>query len=914
MEQENILVKEKIGKLILKFSIPCIVSMLVNSLYNIVDQIFIGQGVGTLGNGATNVVFPLVMIGLAFSLMFGDGASAYLSLKLGEKKKKEAEDMEQELLQEIASYWGTRAEGYSEVNEKELAGSQREAWLHVLEEQFPEKKKEEMKILDIGTGPGFFPMILSEAGYTVTAVDYTEEMLEKAKENLGKYTKYGLERVTLQRMDAQNLEFADETFDVVISRNLTWNLEKPEQAYQEWMRVLKPGGVLLNFDANWYGYLYDEEKKEAYEADRKKVEEQQLDDHYLCTDIDRMENIARQVPLSAMERPTWDTKVLESLGVCSIQTDSEIWKRVWSEEERLNYASTPMFLVRAEKSAEQSFQLGDVTVRRGEKYQGDISFANGDIVLPGTIICGKLPGKTMLITGGVHSGEYVGIQACVELGAELQPEKTVGTIVILKVLNRPAFENRAGSLGLSDGKNLNRVFPGNPNGTEMERLAWAITKEVYPKVDYYIDLHSGDDFEALTPYVYYAGKAAQEVTEVSRKMAEQVDVPYMVRSMVSSGGAYNYAASKGIASILLERGGMGAWTSEEVNSDKRDVRNILSSLDIYQIRRDVRNYVPMEVTDVRYQAASEDGLWYPAAKPGDMVAEGALLGTIRDYNGKLRETCRAEYTGVVLYQTGSLQVTEGGPVVAYGRIVREPEYDDRKEQIVHYWEKRSESFLEQRRSELANPIAKRWMKEIEKQIPAGRRLKILDVGCGAGFFSILLAKEGHEVFGIDLTPEMIENAIQLAEEENADCCFQVMDAENPMFADETFDVVISRNLTWTLPNAEHAYGEWMRVLKTGGVLLNFDANYGKEDVADTKGLPEAHAHFKVGNEMLEECERIKSQLPISRKNRPAYDVAVLCENTAGEIRIDTSLGKRIYLEKDEFYNPAPMFSICAVKQ
>lgn len=559
------------------------------------------------------------------------------------KKKKEAEDMEQELLQEIASYWGTRAEGYSEVNEKELAGSQREAWLHVLEEQFPEK--EEMKILDIGTGPGFFPMILSEAGYTVAAVDYTEEMLEKAKENLGKYTKYGLERVTLQRMDAQNLEFADETFDVVISRNLTWNLEKPEQAYQEWMRVLKPGGVLLNFDANWYGYLYDEEKKEAYEADRKKVEEQQLDDHYLCTDIDRMENIARQVPLSAMERPAWDTKVLESLGVCSIQTDSEIWKRVWSEEERLNYASTPMFLVRAEKSAEQPFQLGDVTVRRGEKYQ----------------------------------------------------------------------------------------------------------------------------------------------------------------------------------------------------------------------------------------AASEDGLWYPAAKPGDMV-------------------------------------TEGGPVVAYGRIVREPEYDDRKEQIVHYWEKRSESFLEQRRSELANPIAKRWMKEIEKQIPAGRRLKILDVGCGAGFFSILLAKEGHEVFGIDLTPEMIENAIQLAEEENADCCFQVMDAENPMFADETFDVVISRNLTWTLPNAEHAYGEWMRVLKTDGVLLNFDANYGKEDVADTKGLPEAHAHFKVGNEMLEECERIKSQLPISRKNRPAYDVAVLCENTAGEIRIDTSLGKRIYLEKDEFYNPAPMFSICAVKQ
>ena len=89
-KEENILGKEKIGKLMLKFSIPCIVSMLVNSLYNIVDQIFIGRGVGYLGNGATNVVYPLVILGLAFSLMIGDGTSAYLSLKLGEKKEKEA--------------------------------------------------------------------------------------------------------------------------------------------------------------------------------------------------------------------------------------------------------------------------------------------------------------------------------------------------------------------------------------------------------------------------------------------------------------------------------------------------------------------------------------------------------------------------------------------------------------------------------------------------------------------------------------------------------------------------------------------------------------------------------------------------------------------------------------------------------
>jgi len=90
MKEENILGTEKIGKLIRKFSIPCIISMLVNSLYNIIDQIFIGWGVGYLGNGATNIVFPITMICLAFSLMIGDGTSAFLSLKLGEKKEKEA--------------------------------------------------------------------------------------------------------------------------------------------------------------------------------------------------------------------------------------------------------------------------------------------------------------------------------------------------------------------------------------------------------------------------------------------------------------------------------------------------------------------------------------------------------------------------------------------------------------------------------------------------------------------------------------------------------------------------------------------------------------------------------------------------------------------------------------------------------
>ena len=80
--------KDKINHLLLSFSIPCVISMLINSVYNIVDQIFIGKGVGTVGNAATNVIFPLVLIYGAIASLIGNGTSANLSLKLRKKKKR----------------------------------------------------------------------------------------------------------------------------------------------------------------------------------------------------------------------------------------------------------------------------------------------------------------------------------------------------------------------------------------------------------------------------------------------------------------------------------------------------------------------------------------------------------------------------------------------------------------------------------------------------------------------------------------------------------------------------------------------------------------------------------------------------------------------------------------------------------
>lgn len=247
-----------------------------------------------------------------------------------------------ELLRDIEKYWTNRAEGYSQVNQEELAGENRYHWIRELEAQIPSGRKEELEILDIGTGPGFFSILLAEKGYHVTAVDYTEAMLEEVRKNAGALAG----NIQFYRMDAQSLGFLDESFDVIVTRNLTWNLENPIQAYREWKRVLKPGGVLLNYDANWYHHLFDEEKRRAYEEDRQKVSAASLEDHYTCTDIDAMEEIARRVPLSRAMRPQWDQYVLNELGFSEVAVSMDVWEHVWSEVEKINYGSTPMFRIK----------------------------------------------------------------------------------------------------------------------------------------------------------------------------------------------------------------------------------------------------------------------------------------------------------------------------------------------------------------------------------------------------------------------------------------------------------------------------------------------------------------------------------------------------------------------------------------
>ena len=237
------------------------------------------------------------------------------------------------------------------------------------------------------------------------------------------------------------------------------------------------------------------------------------------------------------------------------------------------------------------------------------------------------------------------------------------------------------------------------------------------------------------------------------------------------------------------------------------------------------------------------------------------------------------------------------------------------QRVKDYWTQRSHDFGTVRKNELENEMGQRWLHEIERFLPEGRNLNILDVGTGTGFFAVLLAQQGHRVEGIDLTPAMLEEARTLAKQRNLDIAFREMDAQNLDYPNDSFDVVISRNLTWTLPDPERAYAEWFRVLKPGGVLLNFDADYASHvrshSTQNRKVAPGSpYGHVGMTEALQQENDDITLSMDIG-KSRPEWDRQVLTRIGFTECQTDTQVGQRLLGELD--LTAAPMFGIIAQK-
>ena len=238
------------------------------------------------------------------------------------------------------------------------------------------------------------------------------------------------------------------------------------------------------------------------------------------------------------------------------------------------------------------------------------------------------------------------------------------------------------------------------------------------------------------------------------------------------------------------------------------------------------------------------------------------------------------------------------------------------ERIEHYWTTRAHDFNIVRQNELRDAISGRWLAEMNAHLPPDRPLDILDVGTGTGYFAVLLAGEGHRVTGIDLTPAMLAEAEQTAGAQGVSVRFLLMDAQDTDFPDGSFDALVTRNLTWTLPDPEAAYREWHRLLRPGGVLLNFDADYAenvrhqgqwRSSITETG----VYGHCGMTPALSEENAAITLAVPASRHPRPAWDVGLCRAAGFSAVAADEAAGRRILGGRD--LPDAPLFLLKAIK-
>ena len=242
----------------------------------------------------------------------------------------------------LQDYWTVRSDSYSQQNLKEMGTWKRKAWREKILSNAPENAV--LDILDVGTGPGFFAVNLALAGHHLTAVDVTGEMLRHARENAAAYGA----KVRFLLQNGDSLPFPDASFDLVVNRNVLWNLERPKQALSEWCRVLRPGGRLVYFDANWYLYLFDPQVAKMREENLQRQANRE-ESHMPDEKVRLLESIARKLPLSRCHRPEWDSEALRECGMTIVNIQDDIGPEVLDHQEWMAYRPNPMFMVCAEK-------------------------------------------------------------------------------------------------------------------------------------------------------------------------------------------------------------------------------------------------------------------------------------------------------------------------------------------------------------------------------------------------------------------------------------------------------------------------------------------------------------------------------------------------------------------------------------
>ena len=311
-------------------------------------------------------------------------------------------------------------------------------------------------------------------------------------------------------------------------------------------------------------------------------------------------------------------------------------------------------------------QVGQLAAMCGEKRYGVVEFSvqGQPYKLPLWLINGDEDGSTLVVTGGVHAAEYASIAAALNLGQTLQPQGLHGRVIVVPVVNLPGLAARSIYICPLDGKNPNRVFPGDAAGTGTEQLADWVFRNILSQADFYVDLHGGDMIEALLPFTIFFRSDNEQVDAKSLELAKAFGIPYVVASQ-SPGSTIAAASAAGIPSILTESGGQGIWTPEHVADHTNGLQRLLRHLNM--ISGSAFEPTPSTLLEQFFWSRSEhEGFWYPQASAGETVAAGQELGHVKDWEGNVLQTATSPGAGIVLFIVTSLAIHANDPLFAVG--------------------------------------------------------------------------------------------------------------------------------------------------------------------------------------------------------------------------------------------------------
>ena len=213
----------------------------------------------------------------------------------------------------------------------------------------------------------------------------------------------------------------------------------------------------------------------------------------------------------------------------------------------------------------EELKLGALSAKAGERVYGthELNIDGHATQLPVFLINGAHDGPVLAITGGIHGAEYASIEAALRLAHSLDPAKLHGRVMVLPVVSMQAYKSRSIYIVPMDGKNLNRQFPGDAEGTASEQLAYWLTFNVFKQANYYVDLHCGDLNEALVPFTVFQKAGDKTTNEKSLELARAFGIKYLVGSDIK-GSTISAAAALGIPGILAESGGQGIWAPHHI--------------------------------------------------------------------------------------------------------------------------------------------------------------------------------------------------------------------------------------------------------------------------------------------------------------------------------------------------------------